>query len=652
MKDIEKLRKLIRETYIKKKLKDSLKEAIQKLFEKDKEFMEEVKSVMMDNAEPAVAPTTKPAPTTTPSPSPRPDPRHVPNPGIKTTPKAQHHSEAKKKINEDMMQYSDDFRERPHPDNQKKISDKSDPNATPLSDIGLFKKGEENHNTQERIASKEFEELLRKSEEVGKLSPMEIFELVQKVSRLEENHKARLEKLAKKIIQKELGLSQDIMDNISAQLLTQKGHESVIKDFDIDPKTGKPFKEEDEDEEDGESDFSSGNPQEHNDEEGQEDGEDNESPLQKLGLSKEDADILVGEVQVRKIMNSMIMGGGYKLFDVLKDFKAELDSIDRRLYPSYIALNPNANLMHWMMPPNNIGGRRAAGSVKLTLVDPSENDDEDSEEQGQQNGQRPQQPKPKEEKQEGDIEIPKVSKVEAKATNFAVLLHELAKGALEYLFAIRLAGFNKNLRRAITNVADDYEAEHFHKLLGPQIWKQFFYGVEVALEQYCERHELYGLNNNREMLPLVINKISTLKTQDFVDLVDDLLNPGEAEKNRRQPPLERIKAIINAINTDIKEFMDEQDGHGGDINLGEPNSNLDHAIQQNKQSWIDDLEHKVTQDDEPEEEEAPAPQTNAGNVDYNSMSKIDLADALAQALEDEDYQLAAKLRDIIKNKVN
>ena len=102
MKDNENLRKLIRETYIKKKMKVSLKEAIKKLFEKDKKFMEEVKNVMMDNAQPTVEPTTKPAPTTTPSTTPkpdRPDPRRVPNPGIDTKPKA--HSSAqdlKKKI--------------------------------------------------------------------------------------------------------------------------------------------------------------------------------------------------------------------------------------------------------------------------------------------------------------------------------------------------------------------------------------------------------------------------------------------------------------------------------------------------------------------------------------------------------------------------
>ena len=86
----DKLRKLIRETFIKKRFKKSLKEAIEKLFKEDDKFMEEVKSVMMDNAEPAVAPTTKPAPTTTPTTTPsRPDPRKIPNPGRETKPKAE-----------------------------------------------------------------------------------------------------------------------------------------------------------------------------------------------------------------------------------------------------------------------------------------------------------------------------------------------------------------------------------------------------------------------------------------------------------------------------------------------------------------------------------------------------------------------------------
>jgi len=318
-------------------------------------------------------------------------------------------------------------------------------------------------------------------------------------------------------------------------------------------------------------------------------------------------------------------------------------------------LNPNGNLTQWMIPPDELFGRRAAGSVKLKLEEPeSEEPGEEEQPQQQQPGQRrpkQQQEEPGEEEQPEQTEkkeIPKVAKVEAKATNFAVLLHELAKGALEYLFAIRLSGFSKNLRRAITDIADDYEAEHFHKLLGPQIWKQFFYGIEIALEQYSDHNELYGIENNRDMLPIIVNKIATMQTQAFIDLVDDMLNPGEAQRNRREEPLDRLKKIIHDINMDIKEYMDEQDGHGGEIDLGEPNHNIDGAINHNRKNWIDDIENKVTGgegDEQPEPEIEEPIQKN-----YEDMDKNELSLALTDALENEDYGLAARLRDMINQK--
>ena len=143
------------------------------------------------------------------------------------------------------------------------------------------------------------------------------------------------------------------------------------------------------------------------------------------------------------------------------------------------------------------------------------------------------------------------------------------------------------------------------------------------------------------MLPLVINRIATMKTQAFIDLVDDMLNPGEAQRNKREEPLERLKKIIHGINIEIKEFMDSQDGEGGEIDLGQPNPNIDHAINQKKEEWIDNLEQKVN---EPEQEQQPV------QKDYMRMDKNQLSIELSDALGNEDYGLAAKLRDLINNK--
>ena len=632
-----KLRKLIREEYAKKKIKNSLKEAIQKLFEKDKDFMEEVKSVMMDSAEPAVAPTTKPTTEPGTRPSVVPDPTKIEEP-MPTPEKAQLPQgglEKKKLVNgklvkEDQMTFPDGSTDRPHQETQKRLADRTNPKATPYSDIKLFQRGDDNSKTQEKIASKQFEEIIKKADEVGRLSPGETMQLYKMLLNIEANHKPKLEALSKKIAQKELGLPQEMVDNIIAKLISPSEAEEEFKGFDVDPETGRAKNHGKTDEEEGGGGGEGG---------GEEGESENQTPLQMLGLTEEEGAQLVGEVQIRKIMNSMMMGGGFKLFDVLKDFKAELDAIDRRLFTLYTRIMPNVLLMHWQMPPIMIGARMVTGSVKLRFEKP-----EDSGEDGGEPGQED------ESSQEEQVpQVPKVIKVDAKATIFPVLLHEVAKGALEYLFAIRLKKFSKNLRRAIFDVADSFEDELFHKLVGPQIWKQFFYGVELALDDYTEHNELYGMVDKKTIVPLILRKITTMKTQDFIDLVDDLLNPGEAERNRREDPLKRIQKIIHAINISIKEFMDSQNGNSGEIEMGEPNPNIEGAINQNRDEWINDLEHGANQ---PEDEESVEPQQEepAQEKDYSTMDKNELSDELVNALDAEDYGLAAKLRDLINAK--
>ena len=474
------LRKLIRETYIKTKMKEELKETLLKMFKEDKELYKEVRAIMMDEkqdveeATVAAEPTTKPAPTTAPpttTPAPI-DPRKVPNPGTETKPKAE---VSKKKvvslqeianryklldkftrfsqlINEDVMTFPDDESERPHPETKKRLEKRGDQTSTPFADIEMFTREKDGQTTQEKIASKEFAELLAKSREVGRTSGWgEVGQLLFALGQLEKPHKEKLVNLAKKVVKKELGLPDDMMDNIVAELLSPG--EGRIDDFD----------------------------------------ESSAPDAEEIQLTDEEKEIVGGEIKIRKIMNSMMMGGGYKLFDVLKDFKSELDAIDRRLYPIYIKLNPNANLLLWKIPPYDIAGRMPAGSVKLEKKGGEEQSEEQSEQQ-----------------QSGDD-----VQVKAKALNFAVLLHEIAKGALEYLLSIRMKEYSDNLKKAIMDAADAYKEEHFHKILGPQIWKQVFYAIEVALDQYEESNELYGLNNKREIIigsnmtiiPLIVIRI-------------------------------------------------------------------------------------------------------------------------------------------------
>ena len=433
--------------------------------------------------------------------------------------------------------------ERPHPDTEKRLADRNNKYATPYSNIKLFCLGRE-VTTKERIASKEFEEIMDKVIIAGKIDSIEDFDvLINKVAKLEKSCYKKLEFLAKKIIQKEFGLSDDVMENIEGRVLgmSKESMECIAEDFEIDE---------------------NGN-------------------IEKVKLTEEEKKILPKEIEIRKIINSMIMGGGYKLFEVLKEFKEEIDEINPELYYLYNKINANSGLIIWKMHPYSLFERAPVGSVKLKV------------------------------KEDNDI---KISKVEAVACNFPVLLHELAKGAMEYLFAIRLSGFSENLRKSITDEADSYEDEHFHKLLGPQIWKQIFYGIEIALDEYLEQNTLFDIENKREMLPLIINKIATLDAKNFIELINDMLNPGEAIKNKRQIPLERIKIMIHSINMDIKNFLEYQ---------------LD--VNQNSAQVIEDRDDCVEKN-------------------YSTMSKKELSNELSEALAEENFELAIKLRDLINKK--
>lgn len=433
--------------------------------------------------------------------------------------------------------------ERPHPDTEKRLADKNNIYATPYSNIKLFCLGGK-VTTKERIASKEFEEIMDKVMIAGKIDSIEDFDfLINKTAKIEKPCYKKLEFLAKKIIQKEFGFSDDIMDNIEGKILgiSKESMECIAEDFEVDE---------------------NGN-------------------VEKVKLTEEEQNILHKEIEIRKIINSMIMGGGYKLFDVLKDFKEEIDEINPELYFLYNKINANSGLIIWKMHPYSLFERAPVGSVKLKI------------------------------KEENGI---KISKVEAVACNFPVLLHELAKGAMEYLFAIRLSVFSENLRKSITDEADSYEDEHFHKLLGPQVWKQIFYGIEIALDEYLEQNTLFDIENKREMLPLIINKIATLDAKIFIELIDDMLNPGESIKNKREIPLERIKKMIHSINMDIKKFLEYQ---------------LD--INQNSAHLVDDKCDYVEKN-------------------YFTMSKKELSKELSDALIEENFELAIKLRDLIHKK--
>ena len=125
--------------------------------------------------------------------------------------------------------------------------------------------------------------------------------------------------------------------------------------------------------------------------------------------------------------------------------------------------------------------------------------------------------------------------------------------------------------------------------------------------------------------------------------VDDLLNPGQAEESGRDTPLERIKSMIHELNMQIKAFLDYQDEESArtaDFNIGQDNTSaIDSSIENNREDRLDDLAANAQ-----ETEEQPSEKT------LEDMSIEELTDELNKALEEENYELAARIRDVIDAK--
>jgi hypothetical protein len=80
----------------------------------------------------------------------------------------------------------------------------------------------------------------------------------------------------------------------------------------------------------------------------------------------------------------------------------------------------------------------------------------------------------------------KETKINIQADIFPVLLHEMAKGVVEYIAYTRYNKIDPKLISSILSV-DSRQSEHRMMLLGPQIYKQLFFLIKEAIAQYDEK---------------------------------------------------------------------------------------------------------------------------------------------------------------------
>ena len=547
------------------KKRNLTKEQLQKL------ISEGVKKALSNNRldeknETKEAPTTTPVKTPSKTPGKAPNPIKIPKPGTFPKPAIKNKNPKKKdikveniinewfqsmKLSEEKIRMKrliseappmdiEPGNDQPTPTTRAGIEGQSE---TPFSAVELFSKQRMDQSTIEKLGSEEFNAIVRSIGDVGRMQMQEIGNAFNMMMTYERRHKEALENLAKQIVQRKFGLSDDIMDMIDAKL--------------------KPANEIDSE-------------------------DDDETPQEaaEAQFTPEELEVIKKHVDKRIVHNTLMMGAGYRAHKVFDELKNALDGIDERLYPLYNKAMPNVELFMWKIPvESSFGQRQNMGSSKI--------------------------------KCDGDS-----CKAEAKATIFPILLHEVAKSAVEILFLQHLADvqekYGEAVGKEVVKQADSYYDEHWLKLIGPRFWKYLHDALTFVVQEEGEDYTI---------IAYVLNKMASMEPEQFMELMDDTIHDGPRA-------IEKIKTLVVQIRSEIEAYENQNNEEPTPEDL-ETNPDMSDEI---ARLLAQNQEELLTRT--PDEERATPPTKKLADMDITELN-----DELQRALEYEDYRRASQVRD-------
>ena len=509
--------------------------------------------------------------------------------------------------------------ERPHDLTKKGIEGKTE---TPFSNIDLFSKKVLNQSTLEKLGSEEFNAIMQNVNRVGKLTPMAGFNMIQLVCTYEKRNRPALENLAKSIVKNKFGLPDEIMDKIDAELVDFGG---VTVGGDNNDNNNQRNQEN-----------NRRNPEQRQPQErprnngGGGRGNENDNPAREVAaqFTPDELAIIKKHADKRLINNILMMGSGYRAHQIFEDIKQSLDAIDNRLYPLYKKVMPNMELNMWTWPiEKSFGSRIVGGKCELGESEPEDdNQDEDlglGGDENEEQNENPENENPNEQGEENENQRSVTAK--ASAIIFPILLHEVAKGAVEILLLQHLADvqaqYGEKVAKEVVKRADSYYDEHWLKLIGPRLWKYLHDALIYVVHEENEDHTI---------IAYVLNRMASMEPEEVVSLLDDSIYNGPAA-------IEKIKHIFRTIREEIDAYENQNDEVPTPEEIG-GGENHDTEIA-NLLATENPLENK--------------PEVTAGNKKkLQDMDITELNDALQSALEVEDYKKAAKVRDEINSRHN
>lgn len=315
--------------------------------------------------------------------------------------------------------------------------------------------------------------------------------------------------------------------------------------------------------------------------------DDEENPIKEAEklLNPEQKKIAEKLIQKRVVQNALMMGSGYRAHRLFNDIKLGIDNIDQRLYPLYEKVMNNMEFFLWVIKPPK--------EARIPL---------------------------------GKSEInPDNLNGEAQAKLFLLLLHETAKTAVELLFlqsVFNIAEEHGNeVYDYVLKKSDRYDEEQWMKLIGPKLWK---YLHDVINYIVMDR------NNDYTIVSFLLNKISLLPPDQFLKLIDEVVNDGPKA-------IQKLTFMLDQVEKDIEEFEKQNnEAPAPEDIMDEPDFKLMNDLVQQANNIIDRA--------------VPADNNVLNHKPFAEMTPNELQAYINLAVQESEYEKAAEARDELNSR--
>lgn len=210
--------------------------------------------------------------------------------------------------------------------------------------------------------------------------------------------------------------------------------------------------------------------------------EQDDSPEPVLSLSPEEQRKMYQEIQKRIILNGLVHGAAMHIWKSAHYIvKERIDQLDPMLMELYDRYTTSIGWLIWQMSPDAFqnaidnGGAITQGFNRLEF------------------------------EEEGEPEC----NVHCHAINFPVLLHEVTKGAMDYLICHGIPKrYSEEELKYYYAIADSYENECWHYLMSPTLWTRFLSAADLDTQD----------------LPLAIARLTQLSYDELSDVMIACIN--------------------------------------------------------------------------------------------------------------------------------